>query len=64
MSDSELKAKAGELQKQIFRVSFQKTTAPVDNPVQVRAARRTIALINTLLRQRELAAAVKTEENK
>lgn len=54
MSDAELRTKVADLKKQIFQVKFKRTVAPVENPVQVRTARRTIALISTWLRQREL----------
>ena len=38
-------------------------TAPVSNPVEARTARRKIALIKTVLRERELAKQT-TAENK
>ncbi len=55
MGDAELKAQVTDLKKQIFKIKFQRTTAPVENPVQLRTARRKIAMINTWLKQRELA---------
>ena len=55
MGDAELKAMAYDLKKQIFQVNFKRTTAPVENPLVLRLARRKIAMINTYLRQRELA---------
>lgn len=55
MSDAELKVQATDLKKNIFQLKFKRITAPVENPVQMRLARRKIALINTVLRQRELA---------
>jgi len=55
MSEGELKAQAAELKKQIFQINFKRSTAPVENPLQLRNARRKIAMINTWLRQRELA---------
>ena len=56
MSDAELNTQAADLKKQIFQIKFKRSTAPVENPVQLRLARRKIALIKTVLRQRELAA--------
>jgi len=64
LSDAELKSQKAGLKKQIFQINFKHTTAPVENPVEVRIARRKIALINTLLRQRELAAANTPTETK
>ncbi len=55
MGDAELKAQASDLKKQIFQINFKRTTAPVENPLVLRTARRKIAMINTWLRQRELA---------
>ena len=55
LSDAELGVQARDLKKQIFQLKFKRITAPVENPVQMRIARRKIALINTILRQRELA---------
>jgi len=55
MGDAEMKALASDLKKQIFQINFKRTTAPVENPLVLRTARRKIAMINTYLRQRELA---------
>jgi len=55
MGDAELKALSSDLKKQIFQINFKRTTAPVENPLVLRLARRKIAMINTYLRQRELA---------
>jgi ribosomal protein L29 len=55
MGDAEMKALALDLRKQIFQIKFKRITAPVENPLVLRTARRKIAMINTYLRQRELA---------
>lgn len=55
MGDAELKAHAADLKKKIFQLKFKRTTAPVENPLVLRTARREIARINTWLHQRELA---------
>ena len=55
MSDAELRTQVTDLKKQIFQIKFKRTTAPVENPVQLRTARRKIAMISTWLKQRELA---------
>lgn len=64
MSENELKVQAADLKKNIFQLKFKRITAPIENPVQMRLARRKIALINTVLRQRELAAAKPAAEVK
>ncbi len=55
MGDAELKAQVNDLKKQLFQIKFKRTTAPVENPLVLRTARRKIAMINTWLKQRELA---------
>ncbi|HBA61792.1 MAG TPA: 50S ribosomal protein L29 [Elusimicrobia bacterium] len=55
LSDAELRVQASDLKKQIFQLNFKRITSPIENPVQLRTARRKIALINTIVRQRELA---------
>lgn len=64
MGDAELKAQAADLKKQIFQVKFKRTAAPVENPLQLRLARRKIAMINTWLRQRELEKSKTAEVKK
>lgn len=63
LSTEELNSQIEALKKNIFHINFKRTTAPVDNPVEARIARRKIALIKTILRQRELAKET-TAENK
>ncbi|MHB0996316.1 MAG: 50S ribosomal protein L29 [Elusimicrobiales bacterium] len=55
MSDAELRTQVADLKKQIFQINFKRTTAPVENPLVLRTARRKIAMLNTFMRQRELA---------
>ena len=45
----ELKAKVGDLQREIFNLRFQAATGEIQNPMRIRQARREIARINTLL---------------
>jgi large subunit ribosomal protein L29 len=63
MGDAELKAQVNDLKKQIFQIKFKRSTAPVENPLVLRLARRKIAMINTWLTQREIAK-TKTAEVK
>ncbi len=56
MKDEELLSQIENLKKTIFQIKFKRATAPVANPVEARTARRKIALIRTILRQRELTA--------
>jgi len=49
---------------ELFKMKFAATTEPVDHPNKISDARRRIARINTILRQRELEAAGKAGEKK
>lgn len=53
MSEAELKAKLNELQDKLFKLKFRHSTAPVKNPLEIRALRRDIARIKTLLAQKK-----------
>jgi ribosomal protein L29 len=64
MSDAELKAQASDLKKQIFQINFKRVSAPVENPLVLRTARRKIAMINTWLKERELAKSKSAEVKK
>ncbi len=64
MSDAEMKAQAADLKKQIFQLKFKRTTAPIENPLVLRSSRRKIAMINTYLRQREIAKTKAAEVKK
>ena len=64
MGDAELKAQALDLKKKIFQINFKRTTAPTENPLVLRTARRKIAMINTWLRQKELAKSKTAEVKK
>ena len=64
MSDAEMKAQSADLKKQLFQLKFRRTTAPIENPLVLRTTRRKIALINTYLRQREIAKTKAAEVKK
>jgi large subunit ribosomal protein L29 len=55
LKDEEILSQIEGLKKTIFQIKFKRMTAPATNPVEVRTARRKIALMKTILRQRELA---------
>jgi len=56
LSPKELQARLKETQENYFRLSFRHATSPLKNPLELRTARRTIARLNTLLRQKEVSA--------
>ena len=50
MSVDELKVQGRDIEKQLFQIKFKRTSAPLENPLQIRTARRKAAIIKTLLR--------------
>jgi large subunit ribosomal protein L29 len=56
-NDSELHEKLGEAKQELFNLRFQNATGQLDNPARVQQVKKDVARINTLLREREIAAA-------
>lgn len=54
LDTAELVAQKGELGEQIFRLRFQLTTGQAEALTRLRTARKQLARVNTLLRDREL----------
>jgi large subunit ribosomal protein L29 len=52
MSVEEVRAKEKELREQIFRLRLQKAVGQLDNAVKMRATRRDIARLVTILREK------------
>ena len=55
-TDDELKEALGKLRKEQFNLRFQQASGQLENTAQFRKARRDIARIKTVLRQRGQAA--------
>lgn len=55
MSNDELERKGEELEEQIFRMRLQKATAQLDDPRKIRAARKDLARVKTILSERRRA---------
>lgn len=55
LDDTELSHRLGELKEEQFRLRFRQATMDLENPKLMRAIRRDIARIKTILRERELA---------
>ncbi len=60
LSDSELKEKLGDAKTELFNLRFQLATGQLQNAVKLKFARRDIARIQTIIRERELGI-VKSE---
>ncbi|NLN15391.1 MAG: 50S ribosomal protein L29 [Tissierellia bacterium] len=54
LSSKELNDKLLELKAELFNLRFQKATGQLDNPLRIKAVRKDIARIKTILREREL----------
>lgn len=54
ISSEEAQKKILELKQELFNMRFQKSMNQLQNPMRIRYLRKTIARINTVLRQKEL----------
>jgi large subunit ribosomal protein L29 len=55
MSDADVRARIAELEQERFNLGFRGATQPLEDPLRVRAIRRDVARLRTVLRERELA---------
>ncbi len=55
-SEPELRAALAETKEKLFQMRFQSATAPLKNPHAISNARRNIARILTVMRQKGLAS--------
>jgi large subunit ribosomal protein L29 len=61
LNDAELVQKLAEAKEEHFNLRFQSATGQLDNSGRLGDVRRDVARINTLLREREIAAAEQQE---
>jgi large subunit ribosomal protein L29 len=61
LNDGELVQKLAEAREEHFNLRFQSATGQLDNSARIGDIRREVARINTLLREREIAAAEQQE---
>lgn len=54
MTDQELDSKMIEFKNELFNLRFQMATGQLDNPMRIKAVRKDIARIKTIMREREL----------
>ncbi len=57
LNDTELEHRLGETKEELFNLRFQNATGQLDNIARIPQIRREVARIETLLREREIAAA-------
>jgi len=55
-SVDEIKGRIGELREELFNLRFRNSMKQLDNPLKIRAGRRELARLMTVLKQKESAA--------
>ncbi|MYA01346.1 MAG: 50S ribosomal protein L29 [Chloroflexi bacterium] len=60
MTDGELGEAINEAYREVFNLQFQRGTRQLQNPMAMRQARRQVARLRTILRERQLAEAAGT----
>jgi large subunit ribosomal protein L29 len=61
LDDDELQTRLAESKQELFNLRFQHVTGQLDNYARLGQVRRTIARINGMMREREIAAAEAAE---
>ena len=54
MSPEELNKKLGELRNDLFQLRLQHATNQLDNPLRIKAVKRDIARVQTIIRENQL----------
>jgi large subunit ribosomal protein L29 len=57
MTDTELNAELLKLKNELFNLRFQHVTGQLENPIKMRDAKRDIARVKTIIKEKELAKA-------
>ncbi|MBR3290256.1 MAG: 50S ribosomal protein L29 [Clostridia bacterium] len=56
MNDAELETKLDDLKKELFNLRFQHAINQLENPMRLKAVKKEIAVIKTVMRENELRA--------
>ena len=51
-SDDELRKTLGDLEEQLFKLRFQKSTGQIENPIKIHEVRKDIARVLTVINER------------
>lgn len=51
-SDDELRKSLDDLQEQLFKLRFQKSTGQIEDPTKIRQVRKDIARVKTIINER------------
>ena len=57
-SDDELRKALGDLEEQLFKLRFQKSTGQIENPIKIREVRKDIARVLTVMGERQTEGSV------
>lgn len=57
MSEVELNAELVKMKKDLFNLRFQHVTGQLENPIKMRDAKRNIARVKTIIREKQLEKA-------
>lgn len=57
MTDTELSAELLKLKNELFNLRFQHVTGQLENPIKMRDAKKNIARVKTIIKEKELAEA-------
>jgi len=57
LSVDDIKSRVAELEEERFRLRFRSATGPLENPLRLRAIRKDIARLKTILTERERGGA-------
>ena len=52
-SDDELRKTLSDLEEQMFKLRFQKSTGQIENPIKIREVRKDIARVLTVINERQ-----------
>ena len=55
MTSAELESKLASLKDELFKLRFQLTINQLDNPMRIKAVKKDIARVQTVIRQNELS---------
>lgn len=56
LSDAELVQKLDDLKKELFNLRFQHAVNQLENPMRLKAVKKEIAIVKTIMRENELKA--------
>lgn len=56
LTDVELTKKLNDLKEELFHLRFQHAINQLDNPMRLKAVRKEIAVVKTIIREREIKA--------